>query len=74
MFTLGIARQFVLTSNIRDWDVIEQNRFPFGNKGIRDLAPPACCERLLPNYVDLNYSTSSRTKVVVKVGKGCLYS
>ena len=54
---LGIAQQSALTKHIRDWDIRVQKGFPSGNKRIRDLVHAACCERLLSNYVNLNYST-----------------
>ena len=66
MFFMGITQQSVLTKTIRDWDIAEPNEFPSGIKGIRDLVLAACCKRLLPSYVNLKYSTSSRTMVKAK--------
>ena len=54
MFFLRIAQQSVLTKNSCDWDKTEQEGFLSGNEGIRDLVLAAYCERLLPNYVNLN--------------------
>ena len=66
MCTLGIAQQSVLTTNIRDCvcDVTEHQGFFSGNEGIHNVVLAACCERLLPKYVDLTCSVLSRTKVI----------
>ena len=56
MFFVGIAQHSALTKNIRDMDITEPKGFPSGDEGIRDLVLAACRGRLLPNYVNLNYS------------------
>ena len=54
------------TKTIPEWEITEQKWFPFENEGIRDLVHAFCYERLLLNYVNLNYNTSSRNKVMEK--------
>ena len=73
MLTPGTAHQSMLTKIIWDWYTTDQQTFSSGNEEIRNVVLAASCERLLPNNVELCFSTSSRTKVV-KNGRYCLYS